>query len=64
MRYQILQVRQRIDGLHGERAEWRVTGLLHRLDQRLDDLGFDMETSRAQLRAQLRERVAALSEQR
>lgn len=52
VRYQMLQVRQRIESLHAERAEWRVTSLLHRLDQRLDDLAMRMENQIAlQIRA-------------
>jgi exodeoxyribonuclease VII large subunit len=43
-RYQLLHARQRVDSLRVERAEWRMTTLLHRLDQRLDDFAFRMET--------------------
>ena len=57
VRYQMLQVRQRIDSLHAERAEWRVTGLLLRLDQRLDD--FDVRLENA-VTMQLRERGNAV----
>jgi exodeoxyribonuclease VII large subunit len=44
-RYQLLQTRQRIDSLHVERTEWRMTAHLHRLNQRLDDLAFHMEAA-------------------
>ncbi len=42
-RFQLLRVRQKIDGLHAERAEWRMNSLLNRLDQRLDDCGLRLE---------------------
>ena len=45
VRYQLLQARQRIDSLHVERTEWRMTAHLHRLTQRLDDLVFHMEAA-------------------
>jgi exodeoxyribonuclease VII large subunit len=44
-RFQLLQVRQRLDSLSADRAEWRVTTQLHRLAQRVDDLTFRMETA-------------------
>lgn len=42
-RYQVLQKRQRLDSLHVESAEWRMTSLLHRLEQSLDDALFRLE---------------------
>jgi exodeoxyribonuclease VII large subunit len=42
-RFQILQIKQRIDRLHAERAEWRMTALLQRFNQRLDDATFRLE---------------------
>ena len=51
-RYQLLQSRQKIDRLHVERLELRMTALLRRLDQRLDDTVFGIETG---LNAHLRE---------
>jgi exodeoxyribonuclease VII large subunit len=42
-RFQLLRVRQKIDSLHAERAEWRMNSLLNRLDQRLDDCGLRLE---------------------
>jgi exodeoxyribonuclease VII large subunit len=42
-RYQLLQARAQLDRLPAERAEGRMTALLHRLDQRLDDLMFRLE---------------------
>lgn len=52
-RFQLLQARRELDSLPIDRAEWRVTTLLHRLDQRLDDCGFRME---AAVNGQLRQR--------
>lgn len=37
-RYQMLCARRRLDALAVDRSQWRVTGLLHRCAQRLDDL--------------------------
>lgn len=45
VRYQLLQARQQFESLPVESAEWRVTSMLQRLGQRLDDLGFRMETA-------------------
>ena len=58
-RYQLLQARQRIDSLHVERTEWRISAHLHRLDQRLDDLVFRMEAATSE---QLRLHQKAVSE--
>ena len=44
-RYQLLHARQRIDSLRAERAEWRMTAHLHRLNQQLDDLAFRLEAA-------------------
>jgi exodeoxyribonuclease VII large subunit len=44
-RYQMLKARQELDSFPIDRAEWRVTNLLHRLDQQLDDYAFRMETA-------------------
>ena len=38
VRYRLLRARGRLDALAVDRAQWRVTGLLHRCAQRLDDL--------------------------
>ena len=43
-RYQILHARQRCESLHSERIEWRLTALLNRLSQRLDDAIFRVES--------------------
>ncbi len=52
VRYQLLQARQRVDSLHAERAEWRMTAQLEQLGQRLDDAGLRLEHEiREQLRA-------------
>ena len=54
-RFHLLQARQQVDGLRAERAEWRMTALLHRLNQRLDDAAFGMEEAvSGQLRAHQR----------
>ena len=50
-RFQLLQARQRLTGLSISRAEWRVSAMLRRLDQRLDDATVRMN---AVLAAQLR----------
>ncbi len=42
-RFQLLQARQRLDSLPVGRTEWRMTTMLHRAEQQLDDLGFRME---------------------
>lgn len=61
VRFQLLHARQQLNSAPVDRAEWRVTTMLRRMDQRLDDLGFGMETSLSgQLRARLRE-VAELA---
>jgi exodeoxyribonuclease VII large subunit len=44
-RYRLLEVCQRVDRLHAERAEWRMISLLHRLGQRLDDASFCLDAS-------------------
>lgn len=42
-RFQLLHARQKMDRVPLDRAERRVVSTLHRLSQRLDDLGFRME---------------------
>ena len=44
-RFQILQSRQRLSRLPANRTETRIAMLLHRLEQRIDDLGFRMENA-------------------
>lgn len=44
-RFQMLQARQHFDSLAVTRTEGRMTAMLHRLDQRLDDFVFRMETA-------------------
>jgi len=46
VRFQLLHARQKIDSLHVERAEWRMSSLLNRLDQRLDDCVLFLERAR------------------
>jgi exodeoxyribonuclease VII large subunit len=58
-RYQILQARQRLSRVPTSRAESRMAALLHRLEQRLDDLGFRMENA---VRRQIRTRQSSMAE--
>jgi len=44
-RFQILQARQRLARVPASRAESRMANLLHRAQQKLDELGFRMETA-------------------
>jgi exodeoxyribonuclease VII large subunit len=44
-RFQLLQARQRLTRLPVSRAEGRMASLLHRLEQRLDDLSFRAEAA-------------------
>jgi exodeoxyribonuclease VII large subunit len=44
-RFQLLQARQRLTRLPVSRTEGRVQALLHRLEQRLDDLSFRQQTA-------------------
>ena len=60
-RFQLLHARQRFDRLPLSRAEWRVTSMLQRLDQRLDDLAFGMESSVSGLVRQRQRQAADLS---
>jgi exodeoxyribonuclease VII large subunit len=57
-RFQVLHARQRFNSLPISRAEWRMTAILQRLDQRLDDLLFSMETSVSNLVRQRQRDVA------
>ena len=57
-RFQILQARQRLSRVPASRAESRMASLLHRLEQRLDDLGFRMENALRQ-QALARQRYVA-----
>jgi len=60
-RFQLLHARQSFDRLPLSRAELRVTSTLQRLDQRLDDLAFGMESSLSGLVRQRQREVADLS---
>ena len=60
-KFQLLHARQRFDRLPLSRAEWRVTSMLQRLDQRLDDVAFGMEASVSGLVRQRQREVADLS---
>jgi exodeoxyribonuclease VII large subunit len=60
-RFQILQARQRLTRVPAGRADSRMAALLHRLEQRLDDLAFRMESAvYQQIRGRQRE-VAELT---
>jgi exodeoxyribonuclease VII large subunit len=55
-RFQILQARQRLTRVPASRAESRMAAMLHRLEQRRDDLAFRMENEVGrQIRARQRE---------
>ena len=45
MRYQLLQMRQRLDLVPAAYAQQRVTTSLHRLEQRVDDLSFRLDAA-------------------
>ncbi len=45
VRFQLLRARQQMDSLHAERAEWRMTGHLQRLNQQLDEIAFRGESA-------------------
>jgi exodeoxyribonuclease VII large subunit len=59
-RFQLLQARQRLTRLPVSRAESRMAGLLRRLEQRLDDLSFRLETAANGLLRQRQRQVAEL----
>jgi exodeoxyribonuclease VII large subunit len=48
-RFQLLHARQLLDSVPLDRTERRLTAMLHRASQRLDDLGFRMEASVSEL---------------
>ncbi|MGA8090330.1 MAG: exodeoxyribonuclease VII large subunit [Terracidiphilus sp.] len=57
-RFQLLHARQLLDNVPLARAERRVTAMLHRASQQLDDLGFRMESSVSEM-VRARQRLAA-----
>jgi exodeoxyribonuclease VII large subunit len=59
-RFQLLQNRQRLGGLRVERAEWRMRAALQRLEQRLDDGVFRLESAMSGRLAQSQRRIAEL----
>ena len=61
VRFQLLHARQKIDSLHVERAEWRMSSLLNRLDQRLDDCVLFLERAKRDQLHGLQRRVAELA---
>jgi exodeoxyribonuclease VII large subunit len=61
VRFQLLHARQKIDSLHVERAEWRMSSLLNRLDQRLDDCVLFLERARRDRLHGLQRRIAELA---
>ena len=58
-RFQILQARQRLSRVPASRTESRMATMLHRLEQRLDDLGFRLENA---VRQQIRSRQSSVAE--
>jgi exodeoxyribonuclease VII large subunit len=58
-RFQLLQARQRLGHLPVAYAQQRVASTIHRLQQRLDDLGFRMESA---MNVMLRERQRTVGE--
>jgi exodeoxyribonuclease VII large subunit len=58
-RYQILQARQRLTRVPASRTEGRMAALLHRLEQRRDELAFRLE---AAVSGQLRQRQHQVAE--
>jgi exodeoxyribonuclease VII large subunit len=61
VRFQLLQFRQQLSHLSVSRAESRLAAQLHRLEQRLDDLGFRQETAVGSLLSQRQRQVAELT---
>jgi exodeoxyribonuclease VII large subunit len=45
VRFQLLHARQKMDSLQAERAEWRMTAHLQRLNQTLDDLAYRADST-------------------
>jgi exodeoxyribonuclease VII large subunit len=60
-RFQLLHARQKFDSLSVGQAEWRVTAMVQRLSQRLDDFTFTMETSVSTFVRQRHREVAELA---
>ncbi|MGA2727926.1 MAG: exodeoxyribonuclease VII large subunit [Terracidiphilus sp.] len=60
-RFQLLHARQKVDGLHAERVEWRMNSLLNRLEQRLDDCRLRLETDLRDGLNQFQRKVAELT---
>jgi len=60
-RYQLLQARQRLTRVPVSRAESRISTLLHRMAQRLDDLSFRQESAAGNQLRQRQDHVAALT---
>jgi exodeoxyribonuclease VII large subunit len=60
-RYQILQARQRLARVPASRAEGRIVALLHRLEQRRDELALRLEAAVAEQLRQRQRRAAELT---
>jgi len=60
-RFQLLQAQQRLARVDVSRTQARVTSLLHRLVQRVDELGFRQESAMAAQLRRRQTRVAALA---
>ncbi len=61
VRFQLLNARQRFSRVPVSRSEGRMTAILHRLEQRLDDLAFRAETAVRRLVRNCCDRVGDLS---
>lgn len=61
LRFQLLQARQQLTRLPVSRTESRMMTILHRLEQRADELAFRLETAAAEQLRQRRNRAAELT---
>jgi len=61
MRFQLLQARQQLTRMPVSRAEFRMTTLLRRMDQRLDDLSARMQTALTNRFRQRQRQIADLA---
>ena len=61
VRFQLLNARQRFSRVPASRSEGRMTGILHRLEQRLDELGLRAEAAVRDRARSRRDRIAELS---
>lgn len=61
VRFQMLHARQKMDRVLLDRSERRMVTVLHRLGQRLDDVGFRMESNLTELIRRRQRETAALA---